>query len=411
MPWGDNGTTNLREAQDQAPTWTWGNQQVSVNFNPINDVGYLRRLWLKFPYSQQTMTLAATGNTLAVPAESQYPQHRAINQFSLIAQGIAPIYQLSRGGVDLAVLSYFRSGRKEFNGSIIATQSNATTNTHAYGHTSDQWQYRSGVAVGSQAGSGPFTQTLAYADTLDVPIIETIYYPGGQMAGSSGASSIALPQWAEVGLLTAQNTQQNLRLSVTLNPMFIVTGGSFDTVTKATTAVPTTTYAGSMQVWSEFYDVPASPADAPPAYTQAYVVTRQTRDWPVAAQQVFPKHEAAGLLLRTIFIFFDSNDQIIDISGQATDPTFGFRWGANIYKDNTIPFEQLAAEIAEANGDPLPAGVAAFDFMGIDGPFKGTLTNAINTVKLGAVYSEIKNLPASVATCHVIEERLVPVKG
>lgn len=408
MPWGDNGTTNLREAQDQAPTWSWGSQQVSVNFNPINDVGYLRRLWLKFPYSQQTITLAATADPLAVPAEQQYVPHRGINSFSLIAQGIAPIYQLSKGGLDLAALSYFKSGRKETTGSIIATESNAVTNTHAYGHTTDKWAYRMGAAVGSTGGA---TQTVTYADTLDVPITECVYYPGGQVAGASGSSSIALPQWAEVGLLTAQNTQQNLRLSVLLNPMWQVSGGTYDTVFTATTAVPTSTYSGTMQVWSEFYDVPASPADAPPAFTQAYIVTRQTRDWPVSAQQVFPKHEAAGLLLRSIYLFFDVNDQLIDISGQATDPTFGFRWGANIYKENTIPFEQLSAEIAESMGDPLPAGMCAFDFFGIDGPFKNTLTNAINTVKLGAVYSEIKNLPAAVTTCHVIEERLVPVKG
>lgn len=404
MSWGDNGVTVAHVVQDQNPSTQLGTGPVITNFNPINQVGYLRSLWLKVPYVSGTLTLAATADPVAVQAEAQYPVDRALGYFSLIAQGIAPLYQLTKGGIDLALLEYVGSGRRPHlaGRSPGSTQSNATTNTQIQGHTSDQWKYRKGIGVGSSGGA---TQTFNFASGYQVPLTEWVQYPGTVMQGPNG-SQIPIPgQWAEVGILTAQNTQQNLRPSCTWNPFAVVSGGTYDAALLATTAVPTAGYPSiTAQVWSEFYDVPSQPADQPAQFQMSFVFTRQTRDWPVSTQNCNPQFQPAGVLLRAIYLCLDANDQIVDVSGLSTDGLISFKWGQSVYKYDHETFEMNLTRNAEIYGNPVPYGALIHDFF-----TDHTLTEVVNTAKLASVSAEISGLPASVATVHVIEERMVPV--
>jgi hypothetical protein len=387
MPWGDNDVTEARWIKDQTATVNgWAGSQVQVGFQRLQNAGYLRRLRLFLPPTTGATTLNA--GTFNIQGAGQVGPYRAISRFTLVTQAISNLIDLR--GEDFHFLNYVRNGdRARHNGlaNYAFGASNAGLNT---GNATGNWLTQNSVT----ANNG--TLTLA----IDIPMTEIITFRDTvvRQASSQGGPVLADVD-KEVGLISLQNSQFAIQPRLVLNPHystgvnapFLTTGAAVDTVNATFT------------LGSEIYDVPADPNDRPPLFQRALIVTRQNIDHPASGGLCNITFAPAGFLLRTIYAFYDTNDNLVDIS--AAGPNVQFVWGSTVIKiDETIQMNY--ERCLRWYGWQPPLGIAVHDFLGDD----GTLAEAVNTAQLVNVRAMWTGLPGSVVNVRTIEERLVPIK-
>lgn len=411
MPWGSNGITNKRRMLDQSATVNWGGTVTRIPTRALTQVGYLSRLRIKIPVQAGTLTVGA-GVSVAAQAALQRPAFRAIQAFDITAQGISPFYQLSKG-VDLAFLQYVNNGKQQYQdigfgaapdiapASPVGTLGRVAASMAAVAYT---------VAAAAVSAT---SQNVQFSAVLDIPLTEYVRFPEYVQQTQNGVTTVPA-QNVEVGLVTLQNTQQNITPHLTLNPLF---SGTVDSPFLQTGGTPTGNLSTLVEFYSTFYDVPSNPADQPPGYSQLFIISRTSTDDGVAGGNVNHTFAPAGLLLRAIYSFYDVNDNLVDIASQgiqaiATYPlpaqtnegVISFAWGSTVYK-STERFSMNLAEALEIYGEPPPPGALFHDF------FRDhSVTDVINTAALPNVRAVITGLPAAVATVHSIEERMVPVR-
>lgn len=401
--WGQNGTTFKRFAIDQAPVVpSLSTSQVRVPFQALTQAGFLRRLLLQIPRTQYGLTVT-TANYLSVGnTEQDLPALRALATVKLTLQRIAPLYDLNRG-IDLGFLEYMSAGRTH-----ITTQSAfgsasflTATNKALFGKTSSAWDYIFGV-VSITAGAGT-SQNVQFGLVADLPITEYIKFPAGVAMDTQG-NSVAIPEtYGEVGLVTLQNSQQNVVPAILLNPAWNI-AASVNQIWNSNTTNPSTPINPTVNLWSEFYDVPESPQDWPPGYAFDYVIQYQSFDDAIANGKVTHKFDNAGMLMRACYVFLDSTDKVVDCSTLASDGQIAFKWGASV-QHRQSNFQANISDAAELYGNPPLFGSLYHDFFTED----QSVWNMVDTSKITSPRCEITGAPGSAATLHTIEQRLIPV--
>ena len=108
MAWGQRGVTKERIITYQSPTVTVAGTPQTIQFNPLTNIGILRKLRLSTPYKAQTITTAT--NPLTAPLALNQPQLQLINRLRIQMSGAVPIYDVS--GPALGWLQYIGNGRR-----------------------------------------------------------------------------------------------------------------------------------------------------------------------------------------------------------------------------------------------------------------------------------------------------------
>ncbi|PWT73352.1 MAG: hypothetical protein C5B59_13685 [Bacteroidetes bacterium] len=413
MGWNENGKTFRRFDIDQGVvTPAWAAAQIRVPFQALKQAGFLRRLLLQIPYTGYPTAFAGTTTVALASTEPDWPAHRAIANFSLVLQRVAPIYNLNRG-IDLAILEYMNCGNTyRSNQAGLGSMSALTsTNTMVFGKSSSVWAYISNV-VSIITGNASTSVTLGFGLSVDIPLTEMIKFPAGVVQDKSG-NAVSVPEtYGEVGLVTLQNSQQNVVPSLLLNPWCTATAG-VNQLFVSNTAAPTNGQAAPVNLWSEFYDVPENPADWPPGYAFDYIIQYQSFDDPVSGGKVTHKFDNAGLLMRAAYVALSSADAIVDISQlstnsstgvNGTDGTIAFKWGSSVLHRNSN-FQTNMTEALQRYSNPPPRGVLIHDFF----QDNQSTVDMINTAIITSPRCEIVGLPNTVATLHTIEQRMIPV--
>jgi hypothetical protein len=404
MPWGDNGVTTRRILIDQSQAPTVGAAVTRLQTQALNQVGYLRGIWIDIPFASASISLATSG--VAAQAETQRGAARLFQSVALTAQGIAPLYQLTKG-FDFEFLEYVGNGDRVGNAnnpdisSIRSGTAIAFPDTQVFGAAAASRALVKSAFAGTWGGG---LQPVTYAYHAQMPLTEWVKFPASVTKNKDGSIVQVAATEAEVGLVTLQNTQQNVIPSATLNPIGSTTASPEQVFVSGGAAV-TAGLPIVVNWFSDFYDVPGDPANQPPPYSQMFVVTRQSTDDPVTGQKVTHRFQPAGLLMRAIYIFTDTNGLIVDLSNAgASNPQVTFLWGATVDKF----IEPLSLNLTRAYqdyGDFPPAGCFIHDFF-VD----HTLTDLPNTAALTSVQAQFINLPASITNLHTIEVRLLPVR-
>lgn len=412
MAWGGNGITQKRTMLDQSATIAWGSTVTRVPTRALNQVGYLSRMRIKVPVQATTLTVTA-GVSVAAQAAIQRPAGRGIQSFDITAQGIAPFYQVSKGQ-DLLILEYMNNGKAKWAdiGLGLAPDIAPSSPVGALGRIAISLA-EVAYQVAAAAVNASTAQNVQYSAVFDVPLTEFVQFPEYTQQTQNGVVTVPA-QEVEVGLVTLQNTQQNITPHLTMNPLY---SGTVDSPFLQTGGAPTGAMNTLVEFYTEFYDVPASPTDQPPAFSQMFIITRTSTDDGVSGTNVTHTFSPAGLLLRAAHCAYDSNDNLVDISSQgvqaiATYPlpayvnegNITFAWGSTVNKI-VERFSHNLARALETYGEPPPPGALFLDF------FRDrTLTDVVNTAVLPSVRSVITGLPAAVSTLHTIEERMIPVR-
>lgn len=405
MSWMQRGATVQRNYTDQTQTVTVSNNSITIPFNSLKTLGFLKSLRLYTPFKAQT---ANAGTALAAPTALQAQQLRPIRHFRLQAQGIAPIYDVD--GPDLGYLSYVGNGKPQ-------SERTYRAKTLGYVNTAagavNPFVFPQALAAASMTQekfspvveyiSGGPTFSMGYA--IEIPISEWIVFPNTAVGKAGNAIMVADTQ-LEAGLLFMQNNQQVITPYVDLAPLYaaaypavILTGGGTQTLSATQ----------SWTIESEFYDVPPSQDNWPSPYQLGMVVTRTARDIQVSSGIVSYQFKQAGILLRSIYVFYNDTTTFgtqVDVfaDGTATPDLINLelKSGGTITKiKETAQLNGMRS--LDRYGDP-PPGVLIHDLI-----WDGFITQAIDTAGLVDVRCDFSGLPAPITRMHVIEERLVPI--
>lgn len=413
MSWMQRQRTIQRNYTDQSQVTTVTNNTVTIPFNSLKTLGFLRSLRLYTPYKAQTNN---AGTALSNPTALQENQLRAIRHFRLQAQGIAPIYDVD--GPDLGWLAYVGNGRPQsqrFGQSPLLGYANtAVGTTPPY-----PFSFPTQIAAASLSGekivpnveyaSGTPAFSRGYA--MEIPISEWVVFPNTAIGQTGGTVMVADSQ-LEVGLLFMQNNQQVITPYCDLAPLYaaafpaqLLTGGGTQTLSATET----------WTLESEFYDVPPQQSDWPSPYQLGMVVTRTARDIPVSGGIVSYQFKQAGILLRALYGFYADGTTFgtkVDILGQPTQTpdliNLELKSGGTITKiKETGQINGMRSLYRYGNPPP---GILIHDLI-----WDGFITEAMDTAGLVDVRCDFSGLPngvggdAAITRMHVVEERLIPI--
>lgn len=402
MAWGDPGVTESRYVTDQSPQIAaWGNAPVNLQTTRIQSAGYIRALRLRLPPTSFTGPAGTAGQSAALQAAAQLGVLRSIARFRLVTQVTSDIINVR--GEDLLFLSYVGSGLRKGQDSFYAAYNISSAPQSANGGASGA-NYLTSQAI-SGAAPGPYTGTLSLM--LHIPISGFIFFRRNVRfnAGNNQAVALATEKEMEVGIISVQNAQFAMQPQISLNPLSstgvnspFVNQGGYGGFTAGT---------ATFDLDAEIYDVPADPANRPTIAQRGMVYSRRNAgDEQVTGGNATHNFMPSGLLLRAIYAFYDTNDNLVDIS-TTPNATIDFVWGTNIYKYHETMQENLA-RCAMRYGWLPPQGICVHDFLADDGQ---GIAQAPLTANLANVRAIFRGLPGSVTTMRVIEERLIPVKG
>lgn len=404
MPWGDNGVTIRRQLQDQSATITWGASPVRVPFKALRTAGYLRSLRIWTPQT----AVPQNGATIALPTPNLLPVWQGINRFQLTLQGIAQLYDVS--GLDIFGLMYVRNGNSTTGQSWQTGYQEALgsgSNVVAGAQMAPNWGNHLVPAAAALygAGAGVYvngTVNMWYGAYAELPITEYLTIKDAVVA--SGQNTVVVADKAvELGMLTLQNTSSNVTPLLQLNPLWGASNSNSPFF--ASVAVPTPT-AFSWNIGTDLYDVPPNPADRPSPMQQAFVITRQSFDTPAAGGASTVQFQAAGSIMRIVYIALDVNGNPYDLvqDGLSGSTNIALRWGATTDKINEYVEENINRCLTRYGQIP-PSGYLVHDLMIDD----DTATDFINTAEVTNLRTEFKGLSGNVVTIRTMTERLVPV--
>jgi len=420
--WGQNGITIERKLLDQQASVTpWTNVQTRVPFRQLKTAGYGKTLELWSPQTEYVGVVTLNSDTMTPQTVRGQGVLSAINRFRLKVQNVATLYDVA--GYDFNVLAYWRNGNYErAAGSVLpggpgVTGVTAKTDVlNVYGGNPTQNDYFSsrypgiaGVSYGSDAAAS--STNLKFGLWVQIPLTEVINFRGTVVAGPDGKPVMLGDMPLEVGLITLGNNQQNVQPEILLNPLYSLAGVAPFITSLSTASIPSVQW--NLSSWT--YDIPQNPADRPPVYSQAFVVSRQSFTVPISGGAATVYHPPGGMLMRVGFYFITAaTGAVTDLGNGATGSAFvtngsiAFKSGSSISKIEETPLENLNRSYWLYNAPP-PACLV-FDF------FKdGTLVDCINTPKNTNLRTEFKGITSDFAgtapdTVVCVEERLIPVR-
>jgi hypothetical protein len=412
MAWGTPGVTIRRKNTFQSPAVSWGASQQRVPFNPLTNIGILRALRIRVPYTVGTNSAGASALTAQVVANM--PQLNMWNRIQVQMAGMTACYDIT--GRDLGYLMYVGSG---FN---MSDRPNNWAQLGYYdvaANTPTFYSFPTSIAPTSMSGkkviplieynhAGPL---FTVSSDLHLPLTEFITIPG--TAGIDANGNIAQVMGdteLEVGLMVMQSAAQ----SVSINAVLAATqGADFNSVfLPGTTGYDLLTASLTVNLEHDYYDLPGNAADMPNILQTGMAVTRVARDMPVTSGTADYYYLRGGLLLRSIYVFYNDTTNYgttVDISADATQTPDKITVILQDGQSTQYINETAADNIWRCwqRYDQPPPGVLIHDLLA-EG--FGSLTQCISTPQTTALRTSFRGLPSAITRMHVIEERLVPVQ-
>lgn len=412
MAWGQPGVTIRRKNVFQSPAVAWGAAQQRIPYNPVTNIGILRALRIRVPYTVGTNTGGASALTPQVVANM--PQLNMWNRIQVQMAGLTASYDVT--GRDLGYLMYVG------NGFPVADRPNNWSQLGYYdvaANTPTFYSFPTSIAPTSMSGK-KVIPLIEYAHSgtifnvssdLHIPLTEFITIPGTASINANGDIQQTMGDTEmELGLMVMQSAAQSVSINVVLSA---TQGADFNSVfLPGTTGYDLLTANITVNLEHDYYDLPGNAADMPNILQTGMAVTRVARDIPVSSGTVDYSYLRAGLLLRSIYVFYNDTTNYgttVDISadGTATPDKISV-----ILQDGQST--QYINETAADNiwrcwqrYDQPPPGILVHDLLA-DG--FGSLTQAISTPQTTALRTSFRGLPSAITRMHVIEERLVPVQ-
>lgn len=412
MAWGTPGVTIRRKNTFQSPAVSWGASQQRVPFNPLTNIGILRALRLRIPYTVATNTAGSNANVTQVIANM--PQMNIFNRIQVQMAGLTASYDVT--GRDLGYLMYVG------NGFPMADRPNNWGQVGYYdvaANIPQLFSYPTNIAAASMSGK-KVTNIIEYNHTgpvfnvgadLHLPLTEFITVPGTAGIDANGnIQQVMGDTELEVGLLVMQSAAQSVSLNAVLsatqgadfNSVFMNGASTYDLLTAALT----------VNLEHDYYDLPGNAADMPNILQTGMAVTRVARDMPVSSGTADYYYLRAGLLLRAIYVFYNDTTNYgttFDISADGSQTPDKI---SVILQDgqSTQYINETAADNIWRSWqryDQPPPGILVHDLLA-EG--FGSLTQCISTPQTTALRTSFRNLPSTITRLHVIEERLVPVQ-
>jgi hypothetical protein len=358
MAWGQPEVTRLRRQADQSINYAVGINQPQT----LQHVGLLKKLRLIF---QGTITL--TPGTGAIVRDFQGPWNIFSNLLIRVS-GLDQLYQVS--GWAAYLINLVSVGPPDFApDASVPVVSNATTPADIFNYP--------------LAGTA---QPLLFF--LDLPF------------------TTPLLGFEDLGLWLIQNETVNMEVV----PTFAALGGAtrlnqpYDLTGNATATVT----AALVQLWREFYGVPARQEDMPPL---GYIHQWEEQYTAVTGSQVDIDHQRGGVLLRLLYQINDA-----DSTGGAANIINGIS-NANVtgiefkYDANDTPFDENVTELLARNrqmyGKDLPQGVFTHDLFSETRTLQDSY-NTENYINIKTRFRFAKSLIAG-SSIRIVRERLLPV--
>jgi len=415
--WMQQGKTVQRVMLDQqAIVPTWGAFQQQIAFAKLRTIGLLKSLALFSPTLTGTSVVGGgTFASWAAGTEGQLWQLRQIQQFQLQSQGLATLYNVT--GLELGFLAYTRNGNTFVRRDALAlggfvalsgaffAQNNAVLYNEPsvpIGITSAPFGQVRDIGPYFQVASGAASFNTSYI--MEIPLTEFLVFPNTPI-GQTDKMVLLKDQLLEVGYIIMQNSTQSVNPVVTLAPLTGTTAQGVIVITGNATAT------ASNQQWNiedTFIDYPASDADAPPPFATQYVVTRIGQDYPVSGGKLTVQHQPAGLLLKTIWSFYNDNDAtfgqgtLID-AARTPAAVITLQSGSSIVKIQETAQNNIWRSWRRY-GIP-PPGILVHDLV----DEQGYITNAIDTAALSTIQTLFTGLSGSITRARCCEVRLIGV--